>query len=176
MCYVWLVISYLRRLGKCIIIFVYETTSKIAKIKCSSSELKFFCVNIYDINTYDKAVIMSFRKEIMFWVCYLPTLWQVVIKYPVFLEGFHYSFCTSDIMFSCIFKNLSQSFLFQIEETEEIVRGVEGVEEELASELISARRRTILCTSFVLANKPPTSKEKLCLWMTDKMQLQQTIV
>ena len=29
-------------------------------------------------------VIISFRKEIMFWVCYIPTLWHDVIKYPVF--------------------------------------------------------------------------------------------
>ena len=29
-------------------------------------------------------VIISFRKEIMFWVCYLPTLRHNVIKYPVF--------------------------------------------------------------------------------------------
>ena len=29
-------------------------------------------------------VIISFRKEIMFWVCYLPTLWHDVIKYPFF--------------------------------------------------------------------------------------------
>ena len=29
-------------------------------------------------------VIISFWKEIMFWICYLPTLWQNVIKFPVF--------------------------------------------------------------------------------------------
>ena len=31
-------------------------------------------------------VIISFRKEIMFWVCYLPTLWQIVMNYTVFCK------------------------------------------------------------------------------------------
>ena len=34
-------------------------------------------------------VIISFRKEIMFWVCHLPTLWQIVINFAFFFsEGF----------------------------------------------------------------------------------------
>ena len=45
----------------------------------------------YDSDTHPPKtnVIISFVKEIMFWNCYLPTLWQIVIKFTVFfLDGF----------------------------------------------------------------------------------------
>ena len=47
----------------------------------------FMVLIIYLMILTSTLVIISFRKEIMFWVCYLPTLWHDVIKYPVFSEG-----------------------------------------------------------------------------------------
>ena len=49
---------------------------------------KYWIIHGFDFLTSDSGtnplVIISFGKEIMFYVCYLPTLWQVVIKYPGF--------------------------------------------------------------------------------------------
>ena len=76
--------------------------NKNTKQSCSKNKFKNLNVNVKSINNngfhddlYDSGihplVIISFVKEIMFWNCHLPTLWQIVIKFTVFfLDGFPY--------------------------------------------------------------------------------------